>query len=82
MTTILTDKRLAHIGRRSELAPDDGMTLRRRLIRSDEDLARRAPHSSRRSTSATWSEPMTTPPGRDELFDTAQPGSAPRRVPM
>ena len=44
MTTILTDKRLAHIGRRSEHAPDDGMMLRRRLIRSDEDLARRTHH--------------------------------------
>jgi hypothetical protein len=44
MTTILTDKRLAHIGRRSEHTPDDGMMLRRRLIRSDEDLARSIHH--------------------------------------
>ena len=45
MTTILTDKRLAHIGRWSEHAPDDGMTFRRRLIRSDEAwLVGRAHH--------------------------------------
>jgi hypothetical protein len=36
MTTILTDNGFAHIGRRSELGPDDGMMFRRRLIRSDE----------------------------------------------
>jgi hypothetical protein len=37
----------------------------------------------RRCAAATWSEPMTTPPGRDEWYDAAQPGSsAPRRVRM
>jgi hypothetical protein len=36
MTTILTDNGFAHIGRRSELGPDDGMMFRRRLIRSNE----------------------------------------------
>ena len=36
MTTILAVAGVAHIGRRSEHAPGDGMMFRRRLIRSDE----------------------------------------------
>jgi hypothetical protein len=36
MTTILAANGFAHIGRRSELGPGDGMMFRRRLIRSDE----------------------------------------------
>ena len=45
MTTILAVKGVARIGRRSELGPGDGMMFRRRLIRSDEVLARRAHHT-------------------------------------
>jgi hypothetical protein len=56
MTTILTDKRFAHIGRRSEHTPDDGMMLRRRLIRSDEAW----PGRSRSTGPWAWRRPPIT----------------------
>jgi hypothetical protein len=73
MTTILTDKRLVHIGRRSELGPGDGMTFHRRLIRSDEDLARRAPHKAatgqRLSLTASRASPPKFPRGSLVVID-------------
>jgi hypothetical protein len=51
MTTILAVTGVARIGRRSEHAPGDGMTFRRRLIRSDEAWHDALTTRSRRSTS-------------------------------
>jgi len=50
-TTILAVTGVAHIGRRTEHAPDDGMMFRRRLIRSDEAWHDALTTSSRRETS-------------------------------
>jgi hypothetical protein len=51
MTTMLAVRFNPRIGRRSELGPDDGTMLRRRLIRSDEAWHDALTTSSGRSTS-------------------------------
>ena len=53
MTTILAVTGVARIGRRSEHAPGDGMTFRRRLIRSDEAWHDALTTRSRRSAPAS-----------------------------
>src|SRR5450755_835365 len=53
MTTILAVNGFAHIGRRSELGPGDGMMFRRRLIRSDEAWLGRSPSARPWAVSAS-----------------------------
>ena len=64
MTTIVAVKCFAHIGRRSELGPDDGTMLRWRLIRSDEawhDALPTAPAGQHLSLTASSASPSKLP---------------------